>query len=60
MLCPFSARAHCSQWQSTGSLLGFVPVSSNPPNAGGGLDAGVLEDGNPGQCVLKRRTVLLR
>lgn len=59
-LCPFSARACYSQWQSTGSLLGFVPASSDPPNADHGLDAGVLEDGNPGQCVLKRSVIFVQ
>lgn len=53
-LCPFSTRARFSQWQSTGSLLGFVPASRDPPNADWGLVAGVLKGGNPGQCVLQR------
>lgn len=60
VLCPFSARARCSQWQNTGSFLRFVPASSDPPNADRGLGAGVLEDGNPGQCVLKRTVIFVQ
>lgn len=52
MLCLFTVRTRYSQWQSAGSPLGFVAVSSGPQMQPLGLAAGVHRDGNPGQCVL--------
>lgn len=60
VLCLFSVRACYSQWQSTGSFQGFVPANSDSPNADHGLDAGVLGDGNLGQCVCKRTVIFVQ